>query len=126
MGKLLWDAIERSGTGPIMLEEKFETELFPTVMANVQAKHQIEWNSDDPVMIDPDMADAVFDAGFELLMEVGLYCKDTKRIIKFTEEEILEAIRTARHEVTFGRPSPCPLEHRVTSSTPTRGSRRAP
>ena len=37
MGKLLWEAIERSSTGPVMLEEKFETELFPTVLAEVQA-----------------------------------------------------------------------------------------
>jgi methylamine--corrinoid protein Co-methyltransferase len=102
MGKLLWEAIERSSTGPVMLEEKFETELFPTVLAEVEAKYQVEWNHEDAVMIDPDMADAVFRAGLELLLEVGLYCKDTRRIVKFSEEEILEAIATARHEVTLG------------------------
>jgi methylamine--corrinoid protein Co-methyltransferase len=102
MGKLLWEAVHRSSTGPIMLEEKFETELFPNVLADLQAKHRIEWNPDDPVMIDPDLADAIFRAGLELLLEVGLYCKDTRRIVKFTQEEILEAIATARHEVTLG------------------------
>ena len=102
MGKLLFTAIERSCTGPIMSEEKFETELFPTVLGDLQKKYKIEWNPDDGVMIDPDMADAIFQAGLELLLEVGLYCKDTKRIIKFTQEEVLEAIATARHEVTFG------------------------
>ncbi len=102
MGKLLWQAVERSGTGPIMIEEKFETELFPTVMAEVQARHRIEWNGEDPVMIDPDLADAIFRAGLDLLLEVGLYCKDTRRIVKFTEEEVLEAIAAARHEITLG------------------------
>ena len=102
MGRLLWEAIQRSTTGPIMSEEAFETELFPTVLADLQAKYKIEWNPDDPVMIDPGMADAVFQAGMELLLEVGLYCKNTRRIIKFTQEEIQEAIATAKHEVTLG------------------------
>lgn len=102
MGKLLWEAIERSTTGPIMLEEKFETEVFPSVMAEVQARHGIEWNGTDPTMIDPDVADAVYRAGLDLLIEVGLYCKDTRRIVHFTEDEILEAVATARHEITVG------------------------
>ena len=33
MGRLLWEAIQRSTTGPIMSEEKFETELLPSVLA---------------------------------------------------------------------------------------------
>ncbi len=103
MGRLFWEAIQRSTTGPIMAEEKFETELLPSVLASVQAKYKIEADPDEPVMADPDMADAVFQAGMELLLELGLYCQDTKRIIKFTEEEIKEAIATARHEVTFGQ-----------------------
>jgi methylamine--corrinoid protein Co-methyltransferase len=102
MGKLLWEAIQRSSTGPIMSEEKFETEFFPTVLGELQAKHKIEWNGDDPVMIDPDLADAIFQAGLEFLLEVGLYCKDTRRIVKFTQEEIFEAIATARREITLG------------------------
>jgi methylamine--corrinoid protein Co-methyltransferase len=102
MGKLLWEAIDRSTTGKIMSEEKFETELFPTVLGDLQAKYKIEWDPDEPVMIDPDMADAVFQAGMDLLLEVGLYCKDTKRIIKFTQEEVVEAIATARTEITLG------------------------
>jgi methylamine--corrinoid protein Co-methyltransferase len=102
MGKLLWAAIERSTTGRIMSEEEFETELFPNVLADLQAKYKIERDPDEPIMTDPGMADAIFQAGIELLLEVGLYCKDTRRIIKFTQEEILEAISTCRQEITLG------------------------
>ena len=103
MQELLWKAIERTTTGQLMTEEKFETELFPTAMADVQKKYGIEWDPDEPVMIDPDMADAVFKAGKELLLEVGLICKDTNRIVKFTEEEIEQAILGARgRTVTLG------------------------
>ena len=102
MGKLLWEAIQRSTTGPMMTEEKFETELFPTVLGDLQKKYRIEFDPDEPAMIDPELADAIFEAGKELLLEVGLLCKDTQRIIKFSQEEIEEAILTARHEVTVG------------------------
>ncbi|MBW2288697.1 MAG: monomethylamine:corrinoid methyltransferase [Deltaproteobacteria bacterium] len=102
MGKFLWEAIQRSTTGPLMSEEEFETELFPTVLGDLQKKYRIEWDPDEPCMIDPDMADAIFQAGKELLLEVGLYCKNTKRIIKFSQEEIEEAICSAKHEVTLG------------------------
>jgi methylamine--corrinoid protein Co-methyltransferase len=103
MGRLLWEAIDRASTGPIMSEEKFETELFPTVLEDLQSKYRLEWDPDEAVMIDPDMADAFFQAGMELLLEVGLYCKNTRRIIKFTQEEIAEAICSAKHEVTLGQ-----------------------
>ncbi len=103
MSKLLWEAIQRSTTGQLMAEEKFETELFPTVLADLQAKHKIEWDGESPIMADPDLADAIFQAGKELLLEVGLYCKNTRRIVKFTAEEIEEAIRTARTEITLGK-----------------------
>lgn len=102
MGRLLWEAIQRSTTGPLMPEEKFETELFPTVLADLQAKHKIEWDGEEPIMTDPGLADAIFQAGKELLLEVGLYCKNTRRIVKFTEDEIEEAISTARREITLG------------------------
>ena len=103
MGRLFWEILDRTTTGPIMREEEFETELFPTVMADVVAKHKITWDPDEPIMPDPDMADAIFQAGLELLLEVGLYCKDTKRLVKFTEDEIREVINAAKHEVTLGR-----------------------
>jgi len=102
MGKLLWEAIQRTTTGPLMAEDKFETELFPTVLADLQTKYQLEWDGEEPIMTDPDVADAVYQAGKELLLEVGLYCKNTRRIVKFTADEVEEAISTARREITLG------------------------
>jgi len=103
MGKLLWEVLDRTMTGPIMSEEDFEIEFFPTKIAEIVARHKIEWDPEEPIMADPDMADAVFQAGLDLLVEVGLYCKDTKRIVKFTEEELRELIATRKSEVTLGR-----------------------
>ena len=102
MGKLFWEIVDRTVTGPIMKEDEFENEFFPTKIAEIVAKHKIEFDPAEPIMCDPDLADEIFQAGLELLLEVGLYCKDTKRIVKFTEEEIKEVISTRKSEVTFG------------------------
>jgi methylamine--corrinoid protein Co-methyltransferase len=103
MGKLLWEILDRTMTGPIMDEQEFEIEFFPTKIAEIVARHKIERDPEDPIMSDPGMADEIFQAGLELLVEVGLYCKDTKRIVKFTEEEIREVIKTRKSEVTLGK-----------------------
>lgn len=103
MGRLLWEVLDRTMTGPIMDEQEFEIEFFPTKIAEIVARHKIECDPEEPIMSDPNMADEIFQAGIELLVEVGLYCKDTKRIVKFTEEEIHEVIRTRKSEVTLGK-----------------------
>jgi methylamine--corrinoid protein Co-methyltransferase len=103
MGKLFWEILDRTMTGPIMKEEEFEVEFFPTKIAEIVAKHKIECDPEEPIMSDPSLADEIFQAGLELLVEVGLYCKDTKRLVKFTEDEIKEVIKTRKSEVTLGK-----------------------
>ncbi|MEX2752449.1 MAG: monomethylamine:corrinoid methyltransferase, partial [Candidatus Freyarchaeota archaeon] len=97
----LWDVLERSQTGPLMKEEEFETEFFPTKIREIVAEHGIKYDPNEPVMTDTSMADEVFEAGLELLLEVGLYNKDTKRIVKFTEEEIKEVLASRRRELVL-------------------------
>jgi len=103
MGKLFWEILDRTMTGPVMEEQEFEIDFFPTKIAEIVAKHKIECDPEEPIMSDPSMADEIFQAGLELLVEVGLYCKDTKRIVKFTEEEIREVIKSRKSEVTLGK-----------------------
>lgn len=98
----LWDVLERSQTGPLMKEEEFETEFFPEKIREIVAEHGIKYDPEEPVMTDPSIADEVFEAGLELLLEVGLYNKDTKRIVKFTEEEIKEVLATRKRELILG------------------------
>ena len=102
MGKLLWETLQRTTTGQLMAEDKFETELFPMVLGELQKKHRLEWDGETPIMTDPHVADALFEAGKELLLEVGLYCKNTRRIVKYTPDEVEEAIVTATREITLG------------------------
>ena len=45
----------------------------------------------------------MFYAAVDLLTEVGLYVLDTGRIISFSEDEIIEAVKTAPREISIGK-----------------------
>ncbi len=42
MGKLFWEIVDRTMTGPVMKEDEFENEFFPTKIAEIVSKHKIE------------------------------------------------------------------------------------
>jgi methylamine--corrinoid protein Co-methyltransferase len=48
------------------------------------------------------MMEKLFQAGFEMLLECGIYCTDTHRIVKYTEDEIWDAINNVQKEFTLG------------------------
>ncbi|MEZ5335640.1 MAG: monomethylamine:corrinoid methyltransferase [Methanolobus sp.] len=57
-------------------------------------KYGIEY---DPAVFVPDdleLADAVFEAGIELLHSVGIFCRSAQRVINIDEENILKALNT--------------------------------
>ncbi len=101
MGHLLWEVLERTRTGPIMKEDEFENTYFPTILKKLVQDYKIKFDG-EPIMSDAAMADAIFEAGIQLLVQCGLYCKDTKHLVKFTENELKEVVKTRKHEVEWG------------------------
>jgi methylamine--corrinoid protein Co-methyltransferase len=51
---------------------------------------------------DKDMMEKLFHAGIEMLLECGIYCTDTHRIVKYTEDEIWDAINNPQKEFVLG------------------------
>ncbi len=62
-------------------------------------------NPNEPINSDDGLAQKFWDAGFDLAVDTGMLCIDTERIIKFTEDELRDALREAPSEITFGRGS---------------------
>jgi methylamine--corrinoid protein Co-methyltransferase len=52
--------------------------------------------------VDNHYADELFNAAVDLLIDVGVYCTTTQRIITFSEREVLEAVRETPSEVHVG------------------------
>ena len=57
---------------------------------------------------DDSLADSAWEAALELVINAGCLCLDSERVIKFTEEEVREAIKAMQSEVDHGRGEGCP------------------
>ncbi len=84
----LMDFQERSLNGPVMKADDFDMSLAMKVR-EIVTKYDIKADYEQ-LIVDDKTADDVFNAGVELLAEVGVYQMDTQRVIKFSKEEIYE------------------------------------
>jgi len=89
------DVYERAIKGPIMSEKDFDMKVFIPRLRNVVNAYGIQYNRETPVPSDDRAADHLYKAAVDFLSQVGIYCQNTNRIIQFTQEEILEAVRKA-------------------------------
>jgi hypothetical protein len=98
----LIEIVDRALEGPFTLENDFDLNIFVPKLREVVKKYEIKYDPENPLSCDDDLADRVFKAGVELFADTGVYCVDTERIIKFTEEEILEGLAEAPRCPVFG------------------------
>ncbi|MBW1803552.1 MAG: monomethylamine:corrinoid methyltransferase [Deltaproteobacteria bacterium] len=95
------DCLERSLTGPVMREKDFDLKVSAR-LRELYGDFNIPYDP-DKVIPDEKIADAVFEAAVQLLIDVGLYNKDSQRVIQFSRDEILEIAKTRCHEITLGK-----------------------
>lgn len=97
------EVVNRALNGPILMEKDFDENHFMAKVPEMVSKYGIKYNANQPVPDDDDLADRVFQAALEFYTEVGTYCIDSNRIIKFSREEILEALSDYRKRGFFGQ-----------------------
>ncbi|MBW2123818.1 MAG: monomethylamine:corrinoid methyltransferase [Deltaproteobacteria bacterium] len=88
----LWEIQERSNTGPPCDEDEFLPKVFTPKLQEIIEKYEIRYDPKTPVPADDGLADRVWQAGWELFREVGLYNTDTHRVIKVSDDELREAL----------------------------------
>jgi len=98
----IFDITERALNGPLCSEKDFDLKIFVPELRRVIKKYDIKYDPENPIPSDDDLADRIFKAGVELYSKVGTYCPDTERIIKFTDEEIDQALKLAPSRPVFG------------------------
>ena len=97
-----WDAAEQCESGQYMKEADFDRKV--ALVANqIVKKYDIRFDPDHPVPSDDDLADRVYQAGVDLFLELGVYCKDTGRIIKFSRDQLNWSLNHAARSVTYGQ-----------------------
>ena len=85
----LWEILQRSYTGPHCDEDDFLPKIFTPKLQQVIEKYGIKYDPKTPVPTDDELSDRVWQAGWELFRDVGLYNTNTHRIIQVSEEKRL-------------------------------------
>jgi len=96
------EIVDRAHTGPVCSAKEWDIKVLPKKAKEKVEKYGIKFDPDNLIPSDNSLADAAYQAGFELAVETGVLCMDTERIIKISEEELKAAIREAKRELTFG------------------------
>lgn len=96
------EIIRRTENGPFMEERDFDIEGVYKTTKELVEKYGLKYDRNELVTLNHDMADGAFQAGLDLAEQVGLFCVDTSRVIKFTREELLYGLYTAPKELTVG------------------------
>jgi methylamine--corrinoid protein Co-methyltransferase len=97
-----WDVVARSESGPLVKEKEFDLQLgrFARQLAE---QYDIHYDPKKVIPADDELADRVFQASFDLFLQLGIYCRDTGRLIQFTRQEVKWALKQAPITVTYGQ-----------------------
>jgi len=99
----LLDIAERSQKGRKMAEDSWNMSLFNKISELVKRYDIPNYTSDTPFLnLDDELTERVFHAGVDLLVEHGVYCITTDRIIELTRKEVLDAINESPSEIIVG------------------------
>lgn len=97
----LQEIFRRSRAGKYMNETEYDLMVARQVQELVE-EYEISYDPELVCPSDDAMADRVFQAGLQLLADVGAYHLDTERVIRFSREEILAALRSAPDALHLG------------------------
>ncbi len=92
---------ERSEEGEIIKEREFDMKVASLAKKYVK-EFKITYDKEVVIPSDNSLIDSAFEAALNLFLDCGVFCIDTSRVIKFTEEEVKEAIRSAPNRIVFG------------------------
>ena len=98
----LLEVAERAQKGPIMEEKAWDLGLFAKA-TELTKKYDIAYPGDGSFFnTDDALVDRAFEAALDFLEECGVYCVQVDRVIKFTRQEVLDAVREAPDRITVG------------------------
>jgi methylamine--corrinoid protein Co-methyltransferase len=94
--------LDLSNQGEYLAEEAWDLERVAAETRRMVRKYAISWNPDRLIPDDPKFLAAIFQAGIELACQLGVYVRDTNRIVPYGLEEIQSGLASMPTELTMG------------------------
>lgn len=98
----VFDVFDRAKSGAKLEESEWDYKIIPQTATKLKKKYNIKMDKKTIVPTDPELINNLFNAGLDMLVECGVYCIDTKRVIKYTRDEILASLKAAPKKVMYG------------------------
>ena len=96
------DVLKEIHSGPMMSEKDFDLKAFAPKLQEALKALDVKFDPKNPVPSDDGLADEVWDAAKAFYSNVGTYCLDTERLVKFDENDVSLTLKTAPSKFVFG------------------------
>ncbi len=96
------EVIKRAESGEILKEADFDKKLGKKALA-LMKQYEIRYHPESVIPLDDGLADRVYQAAVDLFLDLGVYCTDTQRVMRFTKEELQWALENVPRDVQYGR-----------------------
>jgi methylamine--corrinoid protein Co-methyltransferase len=96
------DILDRANEGKYITEENWDLQMVAMTTMELVAKYKLDWNPNQIVTQDPAVADAIFEAGFELAERIGAYSRTTERMLHFERDELLVGLENMPQTLVMG------------------------
>jgi methylamine--corrinoid protein Co-methyltransferase len=96
------EILDRANTGPYISEENWDLEKVAMTARRLVKKYKVEYDPNEVVTSDPAIADAIYQAGYEMAVELGAYSRSTERIIEISQDEIDAGIHNMKKTLVMG------------------------
>jgi len=96
------DIIKRAEEGVKVSEREFDIKWVYNNVKELIKEYDLKYNPEELIPLSEDFIDDVFEAGLNLALKTGIYVVEYGSVIKFSEEEIKEGIKTAPARIMVG------------------------
>jgi methylamine--corrinoid protein Co-methyltransferase len=94
--------LDLSNSGDYLEEEAWDLEKVAATTRELVRKYAITWNPDILIPNDPKLIEILFTAGIELASRLGIYLRDTQRIVPYSMDEIWSGLEGMPGQLTMG------------------------
>ncbi|MFH1820999.1 MAG: monomethylamine:corrinoid methyltransferase [Methanobacteriota archaeon] len=98
------DILDRVFEGPACDTAEWDKRVVPGKVKEKLTEHGLKGTCtpENPISASSDLADEFWKAAFELALDLGVLCLDTKRIIKISEDELKDGLRNLPTDIALG------------------------
>ena len=98
----LASVLEKADKGSIIDEKDWDRNYIGAKVKELVAKYDISWDEGVLLPSDDDLADRLFQAGWELAIASGVFCLNTKRQMVWSQEELQGVVDRAPQQLSVG------------------------